>query len=176
LATGKEVTSTRNRPDWSRGDSFQIGSHLVILDKSTLVDRPRRGEKPSMQILGPFPDEPDIEAELSRRASDEDRICAFQARLLLELVRHLQAQGSAPRAFGRLFLDDLWLSPVRSVDPIIIKVWADWRDYGPSRDGVPVMHYRMQFRRGKAGLSTDVRAERPEDVEQIVWEAFGWNR
>jgi hypothetical protein len=72
--------------------------------------------------------------------------------------------------------DELWLSPVRSVNPIIIKVWVDWRDYDPSHDGLPAMHYRMQFRRGEAGLSTDARAERPEDVEQVVWEAFGWNR
>lgn len=130
-----------------------------------------------MQIDNLFQDEhQDVEAQLLRRISGENTIDDGRARLLLELVRHLRRQGSAPRAFGHVVGDELWLSLANSANRVLVKVWLDWRDYGALRDGVPVMHYRLQYRRGKAGLSTDARAESPEDAERAVWEAFGWNR
>jgi hypothetical protein len=130
-----------------------------------------------MQIDNLLHDEPhDVEAQLRQRVSGENPIDDCRTRLLLELVQHLRRQGSGPRAFGLIVGDELWLSPARAANLVLVKVRVDWHDQGPSRDGVPVMHYRLQFRRGKAGLSTDARAESPEDAEQVVWEAFGWKR
>lgn len=121
-------------------------------------------------------DAQDIEAQLLRRISGENTICDGRARSLLELVQHLRRQGSAPKVFGHIVGNELWLSPTNTANRILIKVWVDGHDYGAFEDGLPVVHYRLQYRRGKAGLSTDAMAESPEEAKRVVWDAFGWNR
>jgi hypothetical protein len=119
----------------------------------------------------------DIEAPLRSLASSHDRLEAFKGRKLLELVRHLQAQGPAPEVIGRLWWrQQLLLTPRSTTNRAAVTVWIDWRDYAPVRDGLPEAHYRLQIRRGNAALSQDARAATPEEVERIIWEAFGWVR
>jgi hypothetical protein len=44
------------------------------------------------------------------------------------------------------------------------------------RDGMPAMHYRLEWGRGNRGRLRDARAECQNDAAQIIWEAFGWRR
>ena len=116
----------------------------------------------------------DIEAPLQQMASSGDRLEAFKGQKLLELVRYLQVQGPAPRACGHLMLKELWLTPYNAANQVLVKVWVDWQDYTPLRDGLPAAYYRFQIHRGNAPLSRDARAATPEEAEQVIWEAFGW--
>jgi hypothetical protein len=118
----------------------------------------------------------DVEARLIRLASGDDCLAARKAQMLLELVRRLQAQEAGPRTSGCYFPGELLLTSADPADRVSVRILVDWQDYGPQRDGLPVMHYRLQFRRAGAKLSTDARAQSLEDVERIVWEAFGWGR
>lgn len=128
-----------------------------------------------MQIINLLDhDTHDIEAPLLRMASSADRLEAFKGQRLLELVQHLQAQGSAPRACGHFLLGELWLSPYNSSNRVLVKIWVDWQDYSALRDGLPQVHYRLQIQRGKSRLSREARVLTPEEAEQVIWEAFGW--
>jgi hypothetical protein len=55
-----------------------------------------------------------------------------------------------------------------------VSVWVDWRDYGPLRDGLPEMHYRLQVERPGKTITDDARAKDPIEAERIICEAFGW--
>jgi hypothetical protein len=57
---------------------------------------------------------------------------------------------------------------------VLIRVWVDWHDYAPLRDGLPDAHYRFQIRHGDAALSGDARAANPEEAERVIREGFGW--
>jgi hypothetical protein len=116
----------------------------------------------------------DIVAPLRALATDPDRLTSARGRMLLELVEYLHAQGPAPRACGHLSLDELVLFPSHPSAKVSVQVWADWPDYGPARDGLPVMHYRLQIRRPGSPLSRDERAATPAEAERVIWQAFGW--
>lgn len=125
-----------------------------------------------MQIVNPSGrDNPDLKAPLLLMAGSDDRLAAAKGEMLLELVRHLEAQGPAPRAVGRVALGELWLSPAGRSSGAFVRVWVDWPDHGPVRDGLPLMHYRIQVRRPGSPLSTDARVRSPEEV---ICQAFGW--
>jgi hypothetical protein len=74
--------------------------------------------------------------------------------------------------------DDEWLIRLvwedRVTTRVWVQVWADWPDYGPVRDGLPVMHYRLQIRRPGSNLSRDERMATPAESERVIWQAFGW--
>jgi hypothetical protein len=128
-----------------------------------------------MQIVNPSGcDNPDLKAPLAVMAESADRLEAAKGEKLLALVRHLEAQGPAPRAIGRVALGELWLSPSGRSSGAFVRVWLDWPDYGPAQDGLPVMHYRIQVRRPGSSLSADARVQSPQEVEQVISEAFGW--
>jgi hypothetical protein len=116
-----------------------------------------------------------LDAELAQRVSSEDRVEAQKGRMISELVRHLGARGADPQVFGSMMTDKLFLSCAGSSASATtsVRVWVDWRDRSPLRDGIPAMHYRLQFRRGEAPLSRDERASDVADVERIIRDAFG---
>ena len=114
-----------------------------------------------------------IEPPLVKMASSEDRLEALKGRKLLELVRHLQAQGPAPQVCGSLVLrHELWLMTYNLANQVLVKVWVDWQDYGPLFDGLPVAHYRLQFKGENSAISENARAGRPEEAEQVLLKAF----
>lgn len=121
------------------------------------------------------PDTNDIEVQLLETASSEDQLKALKGRKLVELVRHLKAQGS-PEARGYL-LDSshLWLSPCNLANRVSVTVWVDWYDYGPQSEGLPETHYRFQIQRGSI-VSQDVRVTSTSEAAQVILEAFGWFR
>jgi len=118
----------------------------------------------------------DIEALFVAMASSEDCLQAAKGRMFLELVRYLNSQGTAPQACGFLIGGEFWLKPANPANRNSVKIWVDWRDYAPLRDGLPEMHYRLQGARPGSRVSQDARAESPEEVAQAIWEAFGWTR
>lgn len=119
----------------------------------------------------------DINGPLQRRLdSSSDLIDGVRWRLLLDVVRTLCADGPHPQAFGQIWDHELWLSPANPANRVQVQIWTDWRDYGPVRDGIPAMHYRIQIRRPTVKGSEDVRAEHPDQVKMIVCQAFGWAR
>jgi hypothetical protein len=124
-----------------------------------------------MQIVNPSGrDNPDLKAPLLLMAGSDDRLAAAQGEMLLELVRHLEAQGPAPRATGRVALAE-------SVRPVLGSVRSGVGGLAglrPLQNGLPLMHYRIQVRRPGSSLSADARARSPEEVEQVIRQAFGW--
>jgi hypothetical protein len=60
------------------------------------------------------PDTHDIEAPLRMMASSERHLEAFTAQKPLELVQYLQAQGPAPRIYGHVDNEGLWLLPLHA--------------------------------------------------------------
>ena len=113
---------------------------------------------------------------LEQLAQETDRLASTRWRKLLELVHVLQSDGPNPEAWGQVFGDCLWLSPPNTANKVHVKIWMDWQDHGPTVDGLPTMHYRIQINRPSSKLSEDARVERPEQVRQIIWKAFGWLR
>jgi hypothetical protein len=59
---------------------------------------------------------------------------------------------------------------------VTVEIEADWLDYGPVQDGVPVMHYRIRVRGPRAKLSDEVRVKDPDEVRKIIYKAFGWDQ
>jgi hypothetical protein len=125
-----------------------------------------------MQIINPLDSESkDIEPPLVKMAASNDRLVALKGRKLLELVRHLKAQGPTPGALGSLLLSELWLQSSRAS----VQVWVDWQDYGPMCDGLPVTHFRLQLKRENAIVSQEARTASLEEAEQFILQAFGWS-
>jgi hypothetical protein len=111
----------------------------------------------------------DVRAKLLAMASGHSRLDALKGQKLLDLVQLLEAQGPEPRVYARFLLKELMLL----TNNVCVKVWVDWRDYGPLQDGIPQAYYRLQIRRESVALSEDRRAETPEEVERIISQAFG---
>jgi hypothetical protein len=123
------------------------------------------------------PPEPrDIEVPLRRLASSPERLVAARWQKLLELIQVLRADGPYPEAWGHILGHELYLSPGNPANRVTVRVRADWQDFAPLRDGMPEMHYRLKIQQRGAKLSRDARAKTPEEVEQIIREAFGWSR
>ena len=120
-------------------------------------------------------DSQDIEPLLIKMTRSDDRLESFKGARLLELVRHLQAKGPAPTACGHLLLGELWLTPYNVANRVLVKVWVDWFDFAPLKDGLPEAHYRLQIERGKSPVSSDARANTVSEAEHAIWEAFGWS-
>jgi hypothetical protein len=107
-----------------------------------------------MQFLNVLNGE-DIFTQLREKSLSEDRIVAACGRKLLALVVYLHSRGPAPRASATLFQNELWITlrhPSRGV-----RVWIDWQDFGEVRDGLPVMHYRIQIDKPNSELSENMR-------------------
>jgi len=117
----------------------------------------------------------DVEPQLLEMASSDDHGDAFKAQKLLDLVRHLKGQGAAPTVFGHILNNELWLSPCNDANNVLVKVWIDWFDYAPLKEGLPEAHYRLQIQRGKRVVSLDARAATTTEAEQAIWQAFGWS-
>lgn len=94
--------------------------------------------------------------------------------MLLELVRHLEAHGPAPSAFGHMVGDELSITPTNRYNRASVNVQVDWQDYGTIRDGLPELHDRLTIRRGRSPRSRDERTRELSRVEHLIWEAFGW--
>lgn len=54
-----------------------------------------------------------------------------------------------------------------------VSVWLDWRDYGPLRDGLPEMYYRIQIENPGKTRTEDARAKDVAEAEHVICEAFG---
>ena len=116
---------------------------------------------------------PDIKPTIRHLAADANPLAARKGRMLLELVSHLEAQGSAPAVFAYLSGEELWLTPANRHSRTWVHVEVDWRDYGPVRDGYTEMYYRLSVRRGGASLSREERSGDLSEVERAISEAFG---
>ena len=118
----------------------------------------------------------DIKVPLRLMAESDDPLTAAKGERLLELVRRLEAQGPAPCVTGLVSRGQLWLNAHRPHPRVSVRVWVDWPDYGPVQDGLPLVHYRIQADRPGSPLTTDARARSPEEVEPVLWKAFGLAR
>ena len=121
------------------------------------------------------PDRDDLLDTLGYYAADTDRLSAARARMLVDLVERLLGQGPSEQAYGELCGGELWLQPCRPAGTTSVKVWPDWRDCGPVRDGLPVMYYRLEVRRPGSGLSDDDRIPTAAAAAQAIRRAFGWD-
>jgi len=119
-------------------------------------------------------DDPDIRPIVLRLASDANPVAARKGRMLLELVNHLESRGPAPDAFAHLNGDELWLTPANRHNRVRVHVAVVWRDYGPVRDGLPEMYYRLSVRRGGVSLSREERSSDLVEIERTICGAFGW--
>ena len=88
-----------------------------------------------MQIDNLLQDEPlDVEAQLLRRISGENpsttagRDCYWK-------WCGISGVWAAPRAFGHIVGNELWLLPANSANRALVKVSVDWQDYGASGRG-----------------------------------------
>jgi hypothetical protein len=114
----------------------------------------------------------DIEVPLGRLASSPDRRAAARWQMLLCLVQVLRSECRYPEVWGAIVGDVLHLQPDER-QTVCARVWADAPDYGPVRDGLPALYYRVQVTREGTPLSTDLRTERPEEVARLLEQAFG---
>jgi hypothetical protein len=75
-------------------------------------------------------------------------------------------------------VDHLVLFPVDGRDPdrVSVELMADWRDHGPVRNGLPVMHYRVRVKRPATKLSEETRTDSPDEVRRIIYRAFEWDK
>jgi hypothetical protein len=115
-----------------------------------------------------------IEVSLQELAANGNPLIAAKGRMLLQLVRHLRSSGPNPRALGWCFQDELHVFPNSSANHPSVTISVDWQDYGPKEGELPKMHYRLQISRPGATLSKDVRSKDVEEVERVLYEAFGW--
>src|SRR6185369_16451191 len=99
----------------------------------------------------------EIQDEIKKLIQNEVRVQTRRWEVLLELMHYLRAQGPNPRTSGMIFGQELWLTPFSAANKVLVKIWADWQDFGPLVDGIPVMHYRIQSERRGHGFSTDAR-------------------
>jgi hypothetical protein len=118
----------------------------------------------------------DAEDLLQRVASGPDLLSAARSQMLLALVRLLRADGPHPKVWGYLLGRQLHLWLHNPANSVSVEVWPDWRDYGPARNGLPVMHYRIQVKRRGATLTQDARAGSAAEADRVIREAFGWLR
>lgn len=125
-----------------------------------------------INLLDSRPDAEDIEPPFLTTSADEDRLKAARAKMLVDLIRQLRSRGPTPEVFGFELLGELWLRPVDGANRASAKVWLDWRDRTPLRDGLPTLHYRIQITRPGMRLSEDVRAESVEDAARAVLDVF----
>jgi hypothetical protein len=108
-----------------------------------------------MQFVTIFPDN-DVFAQAREQAASLDPVRAACGRMMLELMDYLQSRGPTPQASAIFFRNVLSIglrTPTRGV-----RVWVDWQDYGAVRDGLPVMHYRVDVDRPDSKLSENHRA------------------
>lgn len=117
----------------------------------------------------------DVKPSIRCLAEDTNPPIARRGRMLLELVDYLESHGPAPSAFGHLSGQELWLTPANRYNKARVHIGVDGRDYGPLRDGLPEMHYRLVISR-RAGLPPhrEERVSELSEVERLIWEAFGW--
>jgi hypothetical protein len=115
----------------------------------------------------------DIEVPLQRLASSPDRRAAARWQLLLNLVRVLRSECRYPEVSGFIIGHEMCLSPASQTSEVWVRIWADSRDYGLVRDGLPILYYRVQVKRLEAPLSADARIERAEEVGRLLEQAFG---
>jgi hypothetical protein len=128
-----------------------------------------------VRIINFYPWSKDMEL-LRLNTESDDRLEAFKAQKLLDLVHYLHDQGPEPQIYCHLYIMVLRLSLFVPGKRGLIKVWIDWQDYGVVQDGLPEAYYRLQIMRGKSHLSEDARVKSPKEVEGIICEAFGWSR
>ena len=119
-------------------------------------------------------EEPDLKPALRHMANDHDSIIARIGQMLLDLLNHLEADGNAPLVFAQIYCHEMWLSPANQYNRAMVKIGVDWPDYGPLRDGLPAMHYRLQISRRVGGPSRDGRSRDIAEVKRLICEAFGW--
>lgn len=117
-----------------------------------------------------------IEAPLLAMASSANRLDAAKGKKLLEMVTYLHSQGGAHVAYATFALGELWLVQAKDPSRASVRIWIDWPDRVPLRDGLPPMHYRIQTEIAEAKLSRDTRAETLEEVSRTIFAAFGWTR
>jgi hypothetical protein len=123
--------------------------------------------------LGTRPLRPcDIEVLLRRRIATESHVSAARWQKLLELIQILRANGPYPEVWGHFFVDDLHLVTRNPANRTSVRLGVDWKDYGPLRDGLPDMHFRLRVKSENANLSKDVRTQDPREVEQVLLAAF----
>jgi hypothetical protein len=109
----------------------------------------------------------DFRAQLLGFAASSKRPEAACGKMLLELVEYLETQVQTPQVMASLRTNVLELR-VAGTDTFA-NVWVDWNDYGEDRDGLPVMHYRMQISRPlERSLSEDLRMTEPAEVERVI--------
>ena len=117
----------------------------------------------------------DIDVPLLPLADSPEPLTAARWKKVLDLIRHLRSGGPDAEVWAHVFGNTLYLHPAHARERgVSIKLWIDWRDHGPMRDGLPVLHYRLQIQRPGSRLSEDARTEDPEEVRQILCRAFGW--
>ncbi len=113
---------------------------------------------------------------LRLNAQSDDRLEAFKAQRLLDLVHYLHAHSPEPQIYCHFYIMELRLSLFVPGKRVFIKLWIDWKEYGVARDGLPEAYYRLKIKRGQSVLSEDARVKSPQEVEGIICEAFGWSR
>ena len=122
-------------------------------------------------LLGP--DGSDVKPTLVPVVGNEHPWMALKARMLRDLVAHLESRGPAPDIFAHVVGDELWLSPANRQNRVQVQVAAVWRDYSPLLDGYPEMHYLVSVRRPGTPAHEERARELPE-VEGHIRAAFGW--
>jgi hypothetical protein len=115
-------------------------------------------------------DDTRIKPRLRQLAEDANPLVARKGRMLLDLVDHMEARGPVPCVFANLFGEELRLT--RLNDVVEVHVSVVWRDYGPVRDGYPVMYYLLSYRRPGSPLSRQGRARELSQAELLLLEAF----
>ena len=118
-----------------------------------------------MEFFCPIPEE-DVFARVREQAAASEPVHAAGARKLLELMEYLRGRGPTPKVGAMMFRNVLSLTllhPQRGVD-----VWVDWYDRGKMRDGLPVMHYRIDVRGPDSKITENHRAETMVEAAALI--------
>lgn len=122
------------------------------------------------------PQEPDVKPALRLLGNTGDRITARKMQMLVDLVGFLEEDGPARLAFAHIYQHEIWLTPANQYNRAMVKITVDWPDYGPLRDGMPAMHYRLQITRRAGAAIRDGRSPDIKEIRRLIFERFGWSR
>jgi hypothetical protein len=96
-----------------------------------------------------------------------------RSRQMKEFLNQWRAMNPDPTSWGdRLSREIARRFP--SKPGVCVSVRVDWQDHAPLREGLPVMHYRLQVAHPWQTITKEARTQDPTDAERIISEAFGW--
>lgn len=114
----------------------------------------------------------EIKSAIQQLTCAENPVITVGGRMLQSLVDYLEASGATPSVVAELRPEGIWLWRAEPIGGVEALVSVDRPDYGPVRDGLPVMHYRLRIKCDGVPMSREWRTSDLAKVEYLIRQAF----